>query len=378
MSQIIALALSTLLSILSSFLKMNAEQFAQFMNKPRTRRPESFESGEGTEWLTWRRNFELLVPLNQWDGGGDHDERLRRRTRAKREARTSIKGRADQMVADIQPLEDNETIAAFLDRLQRRYLPTAESNYAKVAFELAAQLPTESLLDWCGRVRQLFSRAQPNDAGGANNNNTLIRRFILGITNPIVKTHVLDHTPATLDAALDLAQNKAATEATVAGTIGPNSKIASLGAPTEFGLVNAVNDGTATPSTTQATAALRRRGMFPNSGIVREPRCWGCNSADHFLSDCPNARNGTNAMGRGGGRGSWGRGRGARGRRGRGGRGRGRPRQVRFAGVNSVQPQVATESEQPSIEWQPVWKHGEDDEITALAKGLDEELQLKP
>ena len=46
--------------------------------------------------------------------------------------------------------------------------------------------------------------------------------------------------------------------------------------------------------------------------------------------------------------------------------------------MNSVQPQMATESEQPSIEWQPVWKHGEDDEITALAKGLDEELQLKP
>ena len=36
------------------------------------------------------------------------------------------------MVADIQPGDDAETVVAFLNRLQARFLPAAESNFAKV------------------------------------------------------------------------------------------------------------------------------------------------------------------------------------------------------------------------------------------------------
>ena len=114
---------------------MNAEQFAEFLTatqRPRARRPEVFESGDGTEWLTWRRNFLILIELNGWTGGEGNDQQQRRRTRAKREARASIKGQADLMVADIQPADNDETVAAFLNRLQARFLPAAESNFAKV------------------------------------------------------------------------------------------------------------------------------------------------------------------------------------------------------------------------------------------------------
>lgn len=84
---------------------MDAAQFQQFLNatlRPRARRPADFESGEGTDWLTWKRNFQILATMNSWEGGANANEQQARRTRAKREARASIKGKADQMVRPLK------------------------------------------------------------------------------------------------------------------------------------------------------------------------------------------------------------------------------------------------------------------------------------
>ena len=213
----------------------------------------------------------------------------------------------------------------------------------------------------------LFGRANPNQADGAENNDTLIRKFTLGLCSNVVKSFTLEGAPATYAAALDRAQNKAACEAVVSGHISAGTKITSLSAPDQLfpGTTNqlvmgALTDGTSTPSTTQATAALRRGTLFPNSGTVNKPKCWGCGSTDHFLALCPNSRNGNNAMGRGGGRGGWGRGR-ARGRGGpprgaAGGRGGGGGKRRR---MNAVTGKMDTDA---------------NSDLDALAQGLDEEM----
>ena len=294
---------------------MDEAQFGRFiaqLGRTRTRRPADFESGDGVEWITWRRNFETICAINHWEGGANADERQARRTRAKREARASIRGKADQTVSDIQPADDAETTEAFLDRLQARFLPQAAANFAKAAFDTATLLPTESLLDWQGRVRHLFCRAYPDLAAEANGNDLLIRRYILGLINVTIKTQTLRGNPDTLDRALELAQNEASVDAQVGGVSNMGAKITAMG----------VSDGTDTPSTTRATQALRRNGgnLFPSSSILtnEQQTCWICSSPDHFMASCPRntgtaQRSVRQSRGRGRGRGRGGRG-GARGR----------------------------------------------------------------
>ena len=250
-----------------------------------------------------------------------------------------------------------------------------------MAFDQAHQLPTESLLQWSSRIRLLFCRANPAQEQDCNANETLIRKFILGMVSSVIKGHTLEGAPATLAAALTRAQNKAACEAVVSGSVAGGTKITAMSAPaaelavcTNPIAVAALTDGTATPSTTQATQALRQGNLFPNSGILKQFKCWGCGSPDHFLSSCNNPRGGPNAVGRGGGRGTWGRGR---------GRGRGKPTGRGGAGGSSGgarsgrgrgrAPRINAMSGPADVEMADG-----NDELANLAQSVEEEAMANP
>ena len=301
---------------------MDADQFRQLLaaTKRKARRPDNYSSGDPLEWITWRRNTTRIITLNGWDNADDLEK-------AKNEIRVSITGSADVVSADIQPIA-GETVAALLDRLQARFCPAAQTQNARVAYDQASQSPTENILAFHGRLRALFTRAHPNLADGIEDNNMLIRKFVLGLIDADVKQWTLSADPATYAAALETAQNRAAVGVVLAASTG--GKV-----PT----VNAINDGSSTPSTSSVNTSLRRGGVpqfagaNPTTGGTGGGNCWGCGSPNHMMRDCPRgAARGARgaARGRGGGRG---RGSGSgnprggwrgRGRGGRGGSGRGR------------------------------------------------------
>ena len=245
---------------------MDADQFRQLLaaTKRKARRPEIYSSGDPLEWITWRRNTTRILTLNGWD---DADNLAR----AKNEIRVSITGQADVVAADIQPI-DGETVEALFNRLQARFCPAAQTQNARVAYEQASQSPNENILGFHGRLRALFVRAHPDLAAGIENNVMLIRKFILGLIDADVKQWTLSADPATYAAALETAQNRAAVGVVLAATAG--GKV-----PT----VNAINDGSLTPSTSSVNMSLRRGGVPQFAGAnptagggTGGACCWGC------------------------------------------------------------------------------------------------------
>ena len=311
---------------------MNQEQFNEFMQgmrnmRIRTRRPEPFTSGEGHEWILWRENYIAICELNGWNDAA-HLER------SKNECLVSITGEAKRRIQGIQPAGANETLPQFLDRIQLRYLPPAASQFAKSEYDACAQLPNEEIITYHSRLRVLFVRGHPALAADLENSTMLIRKFTLGLSNTAIKTYVLDHNPQTFANALEHAQNKAATEATVAGATVPGGKVLTI----EPGM-HAVYDGTETPSTAEANRRLRRMGPDANVGAAGPgpaPICWNCGRSGHLARSCQDgAAVGAVRRGRGQGRGRGVRGGRAQGRRrGRGSNsaGRGRRRTINNMG----------------------------------------------
>ena len=300
---------------------MDAAQLQQLIAAAsrKSRRPEIYSSGCPLEWQTWRRNTTRIITLNNWNDAANLP-------RAKNEIRVSITGNADITAADIQPV-DGETVENLLDRLQARFCPAAQSQYARVAFDQCVQSPNEDILAFHSRLRALFTRAHPALAGDLENNHVLIRKFILALIDADVKQWTLSADPATFAVALETAQNRAAVGAVLSSHVGRGGKLSAMEG------INAVYDGTRTPSTAGANAALRRGGlsaatMAPGNANQNGNCCWTCGSPSHLMRSCPKAP--AEGAGQGGGRGrggfnrgrGWGRG-GGRGR-GRGGRGAGR------------------------------------------------------
>ena len=332
---------------------MDQAQFNQFMEnmrgmRIRTRRPDPFTSGEGHEWILWRENYQAIVLLNGWDDDAHLD-------RSKNECLVSITGEAKRRIQGIQPAGAGETLAQFLDRIQLRYLPPAASQFAKSEYDACVQLPGEEIITYHSRLRVLYVRAHPALAAALEQSTMLIRKFTLGLANTAIKTYVLDNNPQTFAAALEHAQNKAATEATVAGATVPGGKVLAME-------MHAVYDGTETPSTAEANRRLRRLGPDANVGAAGPgpaPLCWNCGRAGHLARTCQEGA-AVVAVRRGRGQG---RGRGVRGgraqgrRRGRGSSSAGRGRR---RGINNM-----GEQEDEDHEYQDI--------VTELARDINDE-----
>lgn len=208
----------------------------------------SYGGSEQEDWLTFKRKF-LTHTVTQRYSNGD----------AKRQLLTCMHGQAFHAVTDLDHEDDNQDLADLISIYEAMFLPPSASQMAITKYEAAAQQPTESILQFHGRLAGLWNRAYPGEALGKQ----VIRRYANALRNKNIRQFVLRAEPTTYANALKEAQKE-----------------------------QAVQDSTGFHSTLSATgytpAAPRAdRGEPMEIGAIGEQkRCYTCNLFGHEKKDC--------------------------------------------------------------------------------------------
>ena len=195
-----------------------------------------FSTGDGTDWIAWRRTFEAVRALNHWSPD-----------MARGQLVAGMEGAACRMVADI--VTDHLTCGEILKRYGDRFLPPAQSRLARQLFKDASQNANESITAWHTRVRELYSRAHPE--GDLERAVELVERFLLGLAHSKVRELSYAKLPETMAQALTEASNAAATVACLKN-----------------------NDG------------FGGRPSLHAIGDKSRVRCFNCNEFGHMRRDC--------------------------------------------------------------------------------------------
>ena len=122
-----------------------------------------------------------------------------------------LKGEAAESVADLRIHKDNGaiTIEEILDLLEERFNPNAQKESAAMRFDRAEQLRGEPLLRWHARARHLWTQAFPHKS---IDDDTLIRKFVGGIRDTIVRKQTKRGFCSTYGEALERAQKEHSVE----------------------------------------------------------------------------------------------------------------------------------------------------------------------
>lgn len=239
---------------------MNADQLQNLINAVAPgggdgggrRKLTIFSSGTPTEWRTWRRNFQTIATINQWD-----DERCRR------EAAAAMEGNAALAIQDIDH-EATADIETLLNEYQARFIPEAAGKLARAEFNAANQKPTETIIQWHTRLRELFCRAYPNRE--IDDDEAAIDQFVNHLLDTSIQSFVLDQGPITYADALNMAQSKLANQLILKKS-GENR-----------GNINQMGEGQINQISRFGT-----RTTGPKSGSVK---CWYCQQEGHIQTDC--------------------------------------------------------------------------------------------
>lgn len=222
-----------------------------------TKKVNTLESVNGSDWRCWRTHFVTVQAINQW---GDE--------RARQEVRAAMMGEAARLTADIPIAGVAVTINTVLDAYQLRFMPAAAGQIARVEFHAAHQRPDETIGQYHGRVREMFQRAYPNVM--VENSMQLIQTFALGLLDTEVCRFVLDRDPLTYAVASNLAQTKGATEASL--------QTRRTGSGRGMHHLGDLEEGQIQTSTNPVDMIATTGGP---------PKCFYCGSIDHMRPDCP-------------------------------------------------------------------------------------------
>ena len=251
-------------------VQFDGVQFQQFMQALANqgggrKRLSPFSSADPNDWLAFRRHFIATAALNDWNN-----------QRQVQQLNAALEGEACRRAAGINLAGNNPTtgapwrIAEALDALEGRYLPPGASRLAASLYEQARQLEDESVIEWHGRLRNLFDRAHPGDP--INNNRHCIKKFIMGLNNRELIKDILTADPQTYEACYATATERAAILYSLekAG-VTPRTRIAST--DVSGAGVLSIEDGS---------------GSSGESG--RTPVCWDCGEPGHVRNNCPRRR----------------------------------------------------------------------------------------
>ena len=292
---------------------MDAQQFQQFMEAqgrgatlPKLSKLSSSDPGD---YRVWKSNFQAHAVAAAWNA-----QTLRNMLKL------SMEGEAHRQTRGID-LDIGRAIADIWADFDRRFLPPRASAAARMSFKAARQLPSETLLQWQARLRELYVQAHPGREPDIDTDWDMIEAFTDGIHNSQVRVWTRNLGHNTLTAVVEAAQTM-------------EQSVVKEGFLSGGGRLNQIGDG----------PGGRVQTMGPPGG------CFTC-GGNHYARDCPKRAIGApGAAGapRGRGRGQFrGKGRGRGGQRGRGPKGRGSHKAGNSsAGINNIQ-----ESEEQELDW---------------------------
>ena len=243
-----------------------------------SRKPTLFSTGEPADWIIWRRQFEMIAALRNWND-----------QRKCRELFTAMTDKAAKAVGDInvEPAGAGPHYDNVIAQYEARFVSAANSELARVHFQGAKQTDDESLLQWHSRCRELFTRAYPGVAFDGEAGRLLRERFTIGLSNTDIKAYVWDQRAQTYQGVLEAAQNKLSTQ-----------QMLVLGDPTKADEVDELTEGLAKASI-NALSGGGKKGKAPVTQDLREPEwiaamephtgCWICGDKRHMRAECPAA-----------------------------------------------------------------------------------------
>ena len=269
---------------------------------------------EPNEWITWRNHFLVVAQVRGWN-----------ELRQRQEIVAAMAGPAAEATQHIDWQADGLTPAGLLDLYEGIFVTPAGQAIARQQFRHIAQMTDETLLEFHSRCRASYRRAFPADQQWAESI-ALKEGFIFGLADQAMAQVVADAAPATFQAALAVAQNRMASQMTLASRFGHKK-----------GGMNAMASG---EDGKDAVNAMHNPNVL----------CYHCGQRGHIRRNCPNQAAPFQGRGRAprrgspaGGRGRAGGQRGNHRSRGKGrGRGRGRGRPVHFGGLNSMEEEDDT------------------------------------
>ena len=212
----------------------------------------AFSSGTPEEWVPWKKYFRGLCLLYGWD-----DERSRR------ELLLAMDGEAARRTSDIEFQAAGQTLDDLLASLEGRFITASGTKLAEQEFRKARQGPDKSVLQFHGRMRELFTRAYPAEPTEGNGLARYLRdNFIWGLHTRKVSVYVQDQQPDTYAQCLEHAQAKLSTN-----------------------LMEAASRGRDTGG---LHALQNQQGTGNQGGDASDPRtCHGCGKPGHFIRQCP-------------------------------------------------------------------------------------------
>jgi hypothetical protein len=161
---------------------------------------------------------------------------------------------AAEFTSDIPAHVAGRPVADMLNLYESRFLPAAGGQLAAAQFQTAAQMDGEQIAVWHARLRTIFERAfQGENIQGSR---LLINKFVLKLADSNIRQWTHRANPATYNAAMTAASNKAASQSILAHEAGTGGK---------------------------GNIAINAFGSRPGA-------CHGCGSYNHHLADCPKHR----------------------------------------------------------------------------------------
>ena len=182
---------------------ISAEQMEELLTTLRNQgsggsKLREIRTDSAAEYRAFKAHFLISKSMTEWDD-----------IAAKRHFLRCFSDQAYSIVSDLRPDLEGQTFQQLLTEVDSRFLGWQATNAAKAEFRSARQLPTENIVQFHGRLRDLFQTAFPEIAGeNLDTNQDLIQRFGLALADRRISDHVRDGQPVRYSEALKRATRK--------------------------------------------------------------------------------------------------------------------------------------------------------------------------
>ena len=146
---------------------------------PNIRAPDYKDEPEhDIDFLVWRSRFQRICAANGWDDA-----------QCKNVAMAAMHGKAHLRVKEMHT-GMYATVNELLDAMENLFMPKASTPLAQANFERACQGPKEDLATYHARLRALFRRAYPEEAGNADPP-ILMRKFVASLKDKRIQNYAI-------------------------------------------------------------------------------------------------------------------------------------------------------------------------------------------